>query len=174
MGKIAYKLAAAKLRVMGYRRADGFVGAYVAKNGDIRVIADDGKVGSPQEYVSSSGYRTVLLEKDQGTVQESVHRIVGKAWVPNPDRKPEINHKDGNKLKCNASNLEWVTHKENIRHAYAMGLAGGPKTNRRLTDDQVRAIRKDPRPSTVVCKEYGVGSRAIRYIRAGVYYKDVI
>ena len=44
-GKIAYKLAAAKLRVMGYRRADGFVGAYVAKNGDIRVIADDGKVG---------------------------------------------------------------------------------------------------------------------------------
>ncbi len=54
-----------------------------------------------------------------------VHRLVAAAFIPNPQNKRCVNHKDGNKLNNHASNLEWVTHSENMVHAVNNGLAGG-------------------------------------------------
>jgi hypothetical protein len=47
----------------------------------------------------------------------SLHRLVAKIFIPNPD-KETVNHKDGNKLNSKASNLEWMTNSENIKHAH--------------------------------------------------------
>ena len=72
-----------------------------------------------------------------------IHIIVAKAFIPNPENKPQVNHKDGNKKNNCAWNLEWVTPSENIKHAYELGLAksGCAHCSAVLSPEQVREIR---------------------------------
>jgi HNH endonuclease len=46
------------------------------------------------------------------------HRLVALAFIPNPLQLPEINHKDRNKINNNVSNLEWITHRDNVIHRH--------------------------------------------------------
>lgn len=67
-------------------------------------------------------YSYVVLSKDGRTTNALVHRLVASAFISNPNRKPEVNHIDGDKNHNYVSNLEWVTSKENIQHSYAAEL----------------------------------------------------
>ena len=51
-----------------------------------------------------------------------VHRLVAKAFIPNPDNLPVVDHIDGNKINNYVENLRWVTVRENTQAAYDMGL----------------------------------------------------
>lgn len=62
-------------------------------------------------------YYTVTITLDSGVEKNmSVHRLVAKAFIPNPDNLPQVNHKDGNKMNNHVENLEWCTIGDNIRH----------------------------------------------------------
>ena len=75
-----------------------------------------GKLLKPS--VSRIGYgQLVLLAADGQKKGVKPHRIVALTWLPNPENKPEVNHNDRDKTNCAASNLSWMTHKENIRHS---------------------------------------------------------
>lgn len=69
-----------------------------------------------------NGYKTVALVKNNITKTTAVHRLVAIAFIPNPDCKRCVNHKDGNKHNNSLGNLEWATHSENNKHAFDMGL----------------------------------------------------
>lgn len=75
--------------------------------------------------INHKGYEKVRLQWWEGSKSikktMAVHRLVGMAFIPNPENKPEINHKDLNKLNNDFRNLEWCTQKENVRHAQENG-----------------------------------------------------
>lgn len=70
----------------------------------------------------NKGYLRVRLSLHDKKVSAKVHRLVAVAFIPNPDNKPQVNHKDTNKCNNNVRNLEWVTNGENQLHAYKTGL----------------------------------------------------
>jgi hypothetical protein len=66
-----------------------------------------------------------------------VHRLVAETFIPNPQNKLEVNHKNGIKSDNRIENLEWATKNENMSHAVSMGLYRS-----KLTEEQVIEIRK--------------------------------
>lgn len=67
------------------------------------------------------GYHGVVLRKCSPK-SVSVHRIVAKEFLPNPENRPAVNHKNGDKKDNRAENLEWATDSYNSLHAYGSGL----------------------------------------------------
>ena len=68
------------------------------------------------------GYTKVNLHYDGNRKNYQIHRLVAMTFIPNPECKPEVNHKNGIKHDNRVENLEWVTGEENRKHAYDTGL----------------------------------------------------
>lgn len=75
--------------------------------------------------INNRGYYSITLCKDARYRHFVIHKLVAQAFIPNPENKEYINHKDGNKLNNNINNLEWCTVSENNQHAYDIGLKVG-------------------------------------------------
>lgn len=63
------------------------------------------------------GYLSTVLNYGDYKKKSMIHILVANAFIPNPLNKPEVNHKDSNPGNNHVSNLEWVTPKENVKHA---------------------------------------------------------
>lgn len=68
--------------------------------------------------LSLQGYIIVSISNNKIRKNESVHRLVAKCFLDNPDNKEIVNHKDQNKQNNHVNNLEWCTHSENMIHFY--------------------------------------------------------
>ena len=65
--------------------------------------------------ISNRGYLIVALYKDGQYKWYSVHRLLAEAYIPNPDNLPEVDHIDSDKTHNYLNNLQWITHKDNVR-----------------------------------------------------------
>ena len=109
----------------------GYEGLYeVSENGEVRNVKTQ-KVLSPR---NSTSYSMLALFNNGKRKDLKVHRLVAKSFLPNPQNKPQVNHKDGNKLNNHFENLEWCTNSENQKHAYKTGL-------RKVTDYQKEIVK---------------------------------
>lgn len=95
-----------------------------------------------------------------------VHRLVAEAYVPNPDNKPYVNHKDGNKWNNHYTNLEWVTAKENVIHAFQTGLSNSVRKYN-LSDAAIADIKSKRISQRKLATLYGVTRAVVVNIQSG-------
>lgn len=134
----------------------------VSDAGRVRNAAT-GHVVTP--WSTPTGYLIVGIGK---RLREYVHRLVAEAFVPGKIDGFEVNHLDGNKANNSASNLEWVSHSANQRHAYRVlgtlrtnlvGHPGEENGQSKLSDEDVLAIRAaaaDGERQRSIAARYGI------------------
>lgn len=120
-----------------WKDIDGYEGYYQVSNfGNIKslekTIKNSGtfsgfyktkeRILKPRKNKDRNGYYELSLKKDGKEKRFKVHRLVACAFIDNPYNKPEVNHIDGDKSNNCFLNLEWVTSKENKKHAWDTGL----------------------------------------------------
>ena len=77
--------------------------------------------------INARGYYYCNISTNSKVTKVKIHRLVAKYFLANPYKKDTVNHKDGNKLNNHIDNLEWLTRKENIQHAYKNNLMWNKK-----------------------------------------------
>ena len=136
-----------------WKHVVGYKGSYIVSNdGVIRSVSRDIKNNLDRSVVgithrkgkelcrtiTAFGYCVVKLYLESKKKTIFVHRLVAEAFIPNPQKLPYVNHKDGNKLNNNAVNLEWCTASQNTQHAYDNGLM-----NTKRGEQNYRSVLKD-------------------------------
>ena len=129
----------------------GYPGYLVDEDGNI-YIAKTGKQLKSQ--IKKTGYVEVSLFDEDGYHYLLVHRIVAKEFCDGYEEGKEVNHKDGNKQNNRASNLEWVDHSENLRHAYENGLRSDDVAPRRVRGTNITTGEQLEFPSIYVAARF--------------------
>ncbi len=123
-GKLLEMLADLDLPDEEWRDIPGYEGRYTVSNRGRVKSHLQRKSGRLLPGYDEQGYRVVSLSDSYNKSKYvGIHRLVALAFIPNPENKPSVNHIDGVKDNNDISNLEWVTPKENTRHAWDNHLA---------------------------------------------------
>tara|TARA_R100000656_G_C3939607_1_gene126470 strand:- start:171 stop:755 length:585 start_codon:yes stop_codon:yes gene_type:complete len=158
----------------------GFEGLYEINEKGIVIGLVRGKV--LKTPLDKYGYKKLVLSKDGKKKFTSVHRQVAKAFIPNPENLPEVNHKDGDKLNNYWENLEWTTGRKNMQHAHETGLIDYNKVSgencyiTNLTNSTVKEIRQKMANGVRnkdIEKEYGLGRSTVSKIRMNQSFKSI-
>ena len=109
-----------------WKDIEGFEGLYqVSNRGRVKSLPRNGTILTSRILKpsrDSNGYLFVNLSRNNIAKHCSVHVLVAKAFVPNPDNKPTVNHEDGIKTNNLYTNLTWMTYKEQLEHSLRTGL----------------------------------------------------
>lgn len=124
------------------------------------------------------GYFSVILCKNNSVEKFLVHRLVALAFISNPENKPEVNHKNGIKSFNEVTNLEWVTHQENIQHSFdklrRIGPRGETHGNSKLTQIDILQIKDSSLQQKELALIFNVNQSQISRIKSGKRWGGVL
>lgn len=116
-----------------WKDIEGYIGLYQISNyGRIKSLSRvrKGNKGAPvivpekilKQSKTKDGYLHASLNKNGNNKKNKVHRLVSKAFIPNPENKPCIDHINGDKTDNRVENLRWCTHKENMNNPLVLDI----------------------------------------------------
>lgn len=129
-----------------------------------------------------SGYFFVGLCGGQGKKwHPKIHKLVAAAFIPNPLRLPEVNHKTGLKTDNRVGNLERVTRGQNVKHAHDVGLKialkGEAQPKSKMTDSTVREMRRrsaNGEQTRPLAREFGIHQKTAMAIIRGNTWRHLL
>lgn len=163
-----------------WKKINDFEEYEISNLGEVR---RDGKIRKTKLLASKIKGRkynpsvAVILSKSGIAKTFLIHRLLGIHFIPNPENKPEINHKDGNRINNSLDNLEWNTQSENQKHAFANGLnsnKGSRNSRAILTEqqvDKIRSLHSQGFTNKTLSEMYGVNKNVISKIICRVTWK---
>lgn len=143
---------------------------FINKDGFLYSLARKGTKGGVLKEQFGELYKFYRVSVNGKCKNVLTHRLLGECFIANPENKPQINHKDGNKHNNSIENLEWNTNKENIQHSINTGLKDlgfnkGEKNSRSILNNQkVKEIKLKlllKEKSRDLAKQYGVSEQLI-------------
>ena len=147
----------------------------INRAGDVFSKKRDGSWRMLKPYLIA-GYKAIGFCIEGKRKITHIHRLLAITYIPNPHNKPCVNHKDGNKLNNDLSNLEWNSHSENSKHAFKIGLSTHRGENchtAKLKSNTAKAIYllKDQYSQSDLAKMFGVKQNVIYKIHKKISWK---
>ena len=185
-----------------YKDIKGFEGLYQVSNlGNVKSLEKSHKSGfmgrgitvRPEKIRKLSkdkdGYMCVSLSLNGKVFSKKVHRLVAEAFIPNPSKKHEVNHKNLLKNDNRVDNLEWCSRSENQKHAYKLGAlkssfnkevsrANGLKKSKKVFayDFKTNEFLWEEYSINEACRKHSLDKRSVQRVLKGEkrYVKNIV
>jgi len=169
-----------------WKLIDGLTNHYISNYGRVKADAITTKFGNqnktyPERYLkvwySTTGYNYIDISVNGKVNRFLLHRLVAQHFIDNPENKPQVNHKDGNKNNNYEINLEWSTAAENLQHARDLGLnnsIGCDNKMAKLSISDVLIIRNSDKLLRELSVYFDVSMSTISQVRSFKIYKNVL